>query len=109
MGVAQTFGIDVIGGVCGSKHCSYSPENDDQLKAIYDDFFESIGAERTAEGFFVTSVSDQIHGDRAVTSGNRSRTRRKRRMKAAIARSVHMFSTLTFNPTQQSRQREDCG
>ncbi len=102
MGIAQTFGIDVIGGVCGAKHCSHSPENDDQLRVIYDDFFESIGAERTVEGFFVTSVSDQLYGDRVVTSGNRSRTRRKRRNKAAIARSVQVLSSVTLSPTKRS-------
>jgi len=96
-GIAKCLGIDAIMGVCGANHSSHVPEKDELFTKIYDDFFESISATRTADGFFETRISDRSAAEKTVKAGHRIRTRRKRKLKAEIERSVEMLSRLMFS------------
>ncbi len=95
-GIAMSFGIDVIGGVCASRRFSDDPEIRNRFRTTYDGFFESIGAKRSDSGFFVTRISDKAEADPTANAGHRARNRRKRKMKADVAHSVRMLSTLMF-------------
>ncbi len=89
-------------GVTGVNHSSYLPEKDELFKKIYDDFFDSISATRTSDGFFETRISDRSAAEKTVKAGHRIRTRRKRKLKAEIEQSVGMLSKLMFIPAEPS-------
>jgi uncharacterized protein VirK/YbjX len=101
-GIAITFGIDLIGGVCASKRFSDDPEIRDRFRTNYDGFFESIGAKRSDSGFFVSRISDKAEADPTAKAGHRARNRRKRKIKADVAHSVRMLSTLMFKSAPSS-------
>jgi uncharacterized protein VirK/YbjX len=91
-GFAAALGISEIAAVCATNHIAYCEEFDAAFKNGYDNFFTELGMDKTAAGFFLTSVPIEGKPLSLIKRGHKIRTKRKRaftdQIRLACAESV---------------------
>ena len=87
-GVAIKMGVDNIVGVDAAKNLSYDEKSAEMLVKVYDRFYESVGAEKMPNGFFLFDASSDSKSEKPLPIAHRARNKRKREFKRAIVDEV---------------------
>jgi uncharacterized protein VirK/YbjX len=83
-GLAVAFGIGEIAAVSAERQSSSTKDSAVAFKQAYDDFFQGLGIQQNADGFFLTPVPIEGKPLSYIKKGHKLRTKEKRAFKQSI-------------------------